>query len=307
MIFRHESNGTSWIDVEQPTPDEIRSITRELSIGERIETELLSPSPLPIVAGDAEHALLVLHFPLHGEDAHEPHNQEIDFVVGKNFVLTVRYEVVAPLHRLRKILETNSMVNERFELKADMFLEILFAHLFSSIRDHTNHLAEHLTHVEKEMFSGQEQRAVIRISAINREFLHLASAVANHEEPLERFLQALERRNFFGPAFSERAMRIRDDNAQLVRLISTQRDIATELRETNDGLLSSRQNEIMKTLTVVTFIVLPLELIASIFAMDAVGGMPFTKDPNGFWIIMGIMGIVAVILTAVFAIKRWIF
>lgn len=307
MIFRHESHGTSWIDVEQPTPDEIRNITRELGIGERIETELLAPSPLPIVAGDTDHALLVLHFPLHGEEASDSRNQEIDFVVGTDFVLTVRYEVIAPLHRLRKILETSTLVNERFELKADMILEILFAHLFASIRDHTNHLAGRLTHIEKEMFSGQERDAVIRISEINREFLHLASAVANHEEPLTRFLQALERRNFFGPAFSERALRIRGENEQLTRLITTQRDVATEMRETNDALLSARQNEIMKTLTVITFIILPLELIASLFAMDTVGGMPFRSDPNGFWIVTGLMILIGLVLTLFFAIKRWIF
>lgn len=306
MIFRHEQNGTSWIDIEQPTPEEIRAIARELSIGERIETELLAPSPLPLVAGDAEHALLVLHFPSHGGDGGETKSQEIDFVVGQKFVLTVRYEVVAPLHHLRKLLEANGLVGAHFDMRADMFLEILFAHLFAAIRDHTNHIAGRLSRIEKEMFAGHERDAVLRISEINREFLHLQAAIANHEEPLIRFLKALERRNFFGPAFGERAERIQGENEQLGRLIGTHRAVGTELRETNAALLESRQNEIMKTLTVVTFIILPLELVANVFAMS-VPGLPFAGNPNAFYIVMALMLAIGGMLTLFFASKRWIF
>ncbi|HUQ30223.1 MAG TPA: CorA family divalent cation transporter [Candidatus Paceibacterota bacterium] len=304
MIFRHESNGTVWVDIEQPTPGEIRTIAREFSIGERIEAELLTPSPLPLVAGDAEHAMLVLHFPVHSEEGHLPKTQEVDFVVGRNFVLTVRYEVVAPLHRLRKVLETNGLMGDGPELKADVFLEILFAHLFASVRDHTNHTANRLTHVEREMFTGKEREAVLRISDINREFLHLSSAIANHEEPLIRFLQALERRNFFGPAFNERALRIRAENEQLVRLISTHRAVAVELRETNESLLSSNQNESMKTLTAITLLILPAELTIFIFDMS-VPGTPLHSNPNAFWIVIGVIGVVVGTLAIIFARKHW--
>jgi magnesium transporter len=306
MILRHESHGTFWVDVEQPTPEEIHALSREFSIGERIETELLTPSPLPLVAGDAEHALLVLHFPTHTEDGGDPKNQEIDFVVGRNFVLTIRYEVVAPLHHLHKVLETNALVNNNFDLHADTFLEILFAHLFAAIRDHTNHVAGHLGHIEKEMFDGHERETIRRISEINREFLHLESATASHEEPLTRFLQALERRAFFGPAFEERALRIRAENEQITRLIKTHRAVAAELRETNGVLLEARQNEIMKTLTVVTFIILPLELILGLFELK-VPDVPFETNPDAFFIIVGILLAVAGTLTLFFARKRWIF
>ena len=306
MIFRHEQNGAFWIDIEQPTPEEVHAISKEFSIGSRIETELLSPSPLPLVAGDAEHALLVLHFPAHGTDDGQTASQEIDFVVGQKFILTVRYEVIAPLHHLRKLLEANGLVGTHFEMREDMFLEILFAHLFATMRDHTNHIANRLLHIEKGMFGGHERDTVLHISEINREFLHLQAAVANHEEPLTRFLQALERRNFFGPAFGERAQRIRGENEQLARLIGTHRAVGTELRATNMALLSARQNEVMKTLTVMTFLVLPLNLIAFIFAMH-VPGTPLMTNPNAFWIILTAMLGVVGILVLYFAKKRWIF
>lgn len=307
MIFRHEGRGARWIDIEQPTPEEIHEVARELNIGERIESELIAPTPVPLVAGDSEHALLILHFPTHQEETpNEPKAQEIDFIVGRDFVLTVRYEVIAPLHRLRKVLETEELVGSHVELRPDVFLEVLFAHLFSSIRDYTNHAASVLTRIEKDMFNGQERKTVREISEINRTFLHLHSAVVSHEEPLSRFLLALERRDFFGPAFAERARRILSENEQIGRLVRTHHEAATELRETNSALLNVRQNEIMKTLTVFNFIVLPLELIAFIFGMH-VPGTPLTDNPYAFLIIMGVMLVTASVMTLFFAIKRWIF
>ena len=156
------------------------------------------------------------------------------------------------------------------------------------------------------MFQGREREAVRAISDINREFLHLEAALANQEEPLSRFLKSLVTRNFFGPSFSERMSRIVAERSQVAHLVRAHRAVAAELRETNNALLSALQNEVIKTLTVVNFIFLPLGLISWIFAMRT-EGMPIVGSPNAFWILMGIMLTVATILTLFFARKKWIF
>lgn len=306
MVFRYEHRGGVWVDLEQPTPDEIRELAKEFSIGEQIENELLSPTPTPLVAGDAQAMLFVVHFPAHQKDEGELRPQEVDFVVGPHFVLTVRYEVITPLHHLRKLLETEDLVEGRTKMTTDVLLELLFAHLYAAIRDATDHAAARLTHIEHDMFDGRERRTVRLISNVSREFLHLESAVANHEEPLGRFLTMLGGRGFFGPSFSERASRILAERSQVARLIATHRAVASELRETNSALLESRQNEIVKTLAVINFIFLPLELIAFIFAMHELG-TPLENDPNAFWVIMGFMAFIALLLTFIATKRRWLF
>lgn len=305
MVSRYEHKGGVWVDLEQPTEEEIRQAAREFSISERIEAELLSPTPSPLVAGDPHAALLILHFPVHGVEEGETKNQEIDFVVGSRFIVTVRYEVVASLHRLKKLLETEAFVAEGAPIATDVLLEILFAHLYTAIRDHASHSASRLTRVEREMFNGRERDTVRAISDVSREFLHLEAALANQEEPLLRFLKSLETRNFFGNSFSERMTRIAAERAQIAHLVRTHRAVATELRETNSALLGARQNEIIKTLTVVNFIFLPLGLISWIFAMRT-EGMPIVDSPNAFWIVIGIMLTVSAFTTILFARKRWI-
>lgn len=306
MVYRYEYKGGIWVDIEQPTDEEIRDIAKEFSISERVETELLLPTPSALVAGDTHTSLLVLHFPAHGNENGETKSQEIDFIVGKNFIITVRYEVVASLHRLKKLLETESFVSEGAPISTDVLLEVLFAHLYTAIRDHASHSASRLTRVERDMFDGHERSAVRAISEISREFLHLEAALANQEEPLYRFLKSLGARDFFGPSFEDRMSRITAERSQIAGLVHTHRAVTTELRETNNALLSARQNEVIKTLTVVNFIFLPLGLISWTFAMRT-EGMPIIDSPNAYWIVIGIMLAVAALLTLVFARKRWIF
>src|SRR3989344_9341817 len=173
MIFRNEYRGGVWVDLEQPSVEEVRQIAQEFSISEHLERELLSPTPAPLVTGDESMALLVLHFPTQGATDGEIKSQEIDFIVGKNFILTVRYEIVAPLHHLKKLLEAQQLVTGKVPIATDTLLEILFVHLYTAMRDHVNHVASNLGHVEKEMFDGNERGTVRAISNINREFLHM--------------------------------------------------------------------------------------------------------------------------------------
>jgi Mg2+ and Co2+ transporter CorA len=306
MIFRYEYPGGVWVDLERPDVDEINQIAKEFSINERIKAELIFPTPSPLVAQDEHMALLVLHFPAHETDGGETKSQEIDFIVGGNFIVTVRYDVIVPLHHLKKILETQKLVGEHNGIATDVLLEILFAHLYTSSRDHTNHLASNLSHVEREMFDGHERDTVRRISDIGREFLHLDAALADQEETLDCFLKMLAGRGFFGASFAERSARILTERTQVMRLVGTHRAIASELRETNTALLGARQNEIMKTLTTITVVVLPLELIASVLVLH-LPGTPLLDNPNAFYIVLAIM-FGAVGLTTIFFIrKRWIF
>lgn len=306
MISRYEQHGRVWIDLERPTDEEVHTIAQEFSISERLEAELVSPTPAPLVASDAGVTFLVLHFPTHGADDGEIRDQEVDFIVGDTFIITIRYEVIAPLHHLRKALEAQQLLAPHHALTTDVLLETLFSHLYSSVRNHITTSASRLSHIEHDMFNGFERHTVRTISSASREFLHVEAALANQEEPLIRFLKAVALQDHFGKAFGERVERIRAERAQTVRLAATYRAVATELRETNASLLESRQNEIMKTLTVVTFIMLPLELITFVFSMHALG-TPLEENPNAFWIILAIMLGTSGILTFFLARKRWIF
>jgi len=306
MVTRHDYRGGVWIDLEQPSADEIREIAQEFSVSARLEREMHSPTPTPMVVNEGDAELLVLHFPAHGAEDGKTENQELDFIVGKEFIITVRYAVVAPLHHLQKLLETQKLVAAQVALTTDVLLEVLFAHLYTSVHDHTNHTVSRLASIETDMFDGAERRTILSILQVSREFLHMETAIANQEEPLGRFIEHLGAKNYFGPTFLERGERILASRTQIAHLVKTHRAVAAELRETNIALLESHQNEIMKTLTVISFILMPLELLTIMLGMHLPGTPFFDSNPNSFWVALAFLFSVAGIMIIVAARKRWL-
>ena len=304
MVFRYTYRGGVWIDLEHPTEEEVHLIAKEFGVSERLEAELFSSTPVPLAASDAGVTFLVLHFPTQGPVDGDIHDQEVDFIIGETFIITVRYEVVAPLHNLRKVLEAQQLLSPKEALTTDTLLETIFATLYTNVRNHITTSARNLTHIEHDMFNGLERSTVRLISDASRGFLHIEASLANQEEPLTRFLKALSARGLFGAPFNERAERIQTEHAQVVRLVKTYRAVATELRETNASLLEARQNEIMKTLTTITVIIMPVELIAFIFSMHAIG-TPLEQSPNAFWIILTIMVGTGALMMLFFSRRRW--
>ena len=70
-------------------------------------------------------------------------------------------------------------------------------------------------------------------------------------------------------------------------------------------MLSSKENEVMKTLTIMAFVTFPLSLIATIFGMNTVN-MPIIGGDYDFWIVIGIMAIFTFAFFVFFKKNKWL-
>src|SRR6185503_13614142 len=110
MQSRHEHAGLIWVDLESPTRDEIHAIMSEFDIQPLIGEELLLPSSKPRVEFYESYAYVILHFPAL-RHSHKHKEQEVDFVVGKKFLITTHYEAIDPIHNFNKVFEVNAAMN----------------------------------------------------------------------------------------------------------------------------------------------------------------------------------------------------
>ncbi len=86
-------------------------------------------------------------------------------------------------------------------------------------------------------------------------------------------------------------------------IVSSYRSAATELRATNDSLLSASVNEVMKTLTLIAFLTSPLTVLAGFFGMNVT--TPFEGTPEGFWFIISLGVLISLSMYLYFRFKRW--
>ncbi|HVW71921.1 MAG TPA: CorA family divalent cation transporter [Candidatus Paceibacterota bacterium] len=305
MVLRHVRGGITWIDIESPDQTELETILHEFEIDPRIEDEIISPTPYPLFIPFTDYVYMVLHFPTALPEGGTK-NQEMDFIVGKDFIITARYEVIDPIHNLHKVFEAEELLGlPNDSVKPATLLERIFRRLYGALGQEVENAARQLEHIERDIFSGRERATVRSISQVGRLLLRFDTTLTRHAEPLSAFIDELSETRFFGKSFSEHGAHIKAEREHAVNLIASYRAVATELRDTNDSLLSTSQNEVMKTLTVVTFIVFPLSLVAALFQMN-VPGAPLMENPHAFWIVIGIMVCLSALLAWFTIQRKWL-
>lgn len=305
MIVRHARGKVTWIDIESPTLDELRGVMKEFSIDARIEDEIVSPTPYPLFIPFEEYVYAVLHFPT-ADPSGGSKNQEMDFIVGKDFIITARYEVIDSIHNLHKVFEAEELLGlPNTEVKAPVLLERIFRRLYGALGNEAEQAAKRLERIERDIFEGRERATVRAISEVGRTLLRFHTTLARHADPLTAFIQELAKPEFFGKTFREHGAHIEAERVHAATLIESYRAVARELRSTNDSLLSTSQNEIIKTLTVMAFITSPPILIAGVFGMNSEYA-PLVGRTDGFWIVIGIMVLSSLSVYILFRLKRWL-
>ena len=186
---------------------------------------------------------------------------------------------------------------------AGYLLFYLLKEFYKMLDGELEHIGNDFTGIEKKIFSGKERDMVTSISHLNRDLLNFKQTLRPHKEVLESF--ELAGNKFFGQDFSYHLRAIIGGYYRISSVLDGHRETLLELRDTNDSLLTSKTTEIMKTLTVTAFIILPLTFIGQLFGMS-LNTIPLANTPNSFWLIIGFMGFVAMCLFAYFKFhKKW--
>jgi magnesium transporter len=301
MILRYTYGDIAWIDLEAPTAEEVRSVAEEFSLHPLVADELLTPTLRPKVDVYKEFIYLILHFPVL---KNKKIDQEIDFVIGSNFIITTRYGAVDPLNAFAKVFTPESFVSsEAMGRHAGFVFFHMMRKLYRSLAADLGAIEERLRQVEENIFAGREREMVHDISRLSTLLLDFRQSTISHREVLASFETA--GKAFFGESFAYYLQDITGEYYKMYNALTSNREFLAELRETNNSLLTTKQNEVMKTLTIMAFIILPTTILASIFGMNA-EHMPIIGSPHDFWILVGLMVALVIAVLSFFKYRRWL-
>ena len=307
MIKSYVYKNITWVDVQSPDREELKKLSETHDLDPRITHEVFTPSPISEVRQFDDTIFAVFHFPVYKQthSDHEEHTQEIDFIIGKDFIISIRYDSNDALHRFTRKLEVDSIT------RSGSSKDITGMHMFHSIVselqkstvEELRHLNDKIVTIQKQLDRSEEERLITDISLLGRTLLEFQNALMMHKDTYERLTPIAE-------SLSEEVgytlmLDIRKNHHKIANEVTHYRRIATELRETHLSLLNARQNEIMKKLTVLAFLTFPTTVIAAIFSMTATN-TPLVGHPNDFWIIVAIMGILTASAYIYFIVRRWL-
>ncbi|MFZ1701220.1 MAG: magnesium/cobalt transporter CorA [Pyrinomonadaceae bacterium] len=249
-----------------------------------------------------------LFFIVHGVKPEEtrPTNfvtKELDGYLGPNYVVTFHRERFRSIKDVKKQLRVNPFAMQRGS-----------AYLLHQILDNLVDLYMPLIDEFDRVINTLEVRVLDTTrndNAMLGEIMNVRRAVARQKRISSRQLQVLYRISHGEfPHIPEPMLPyFRDVHDHLLRitdLAEGYRDLVGGLFDIHFAVVGSRTNDVMKTLAVVSAIILPLGLIAGIYGMNFVD-MPGLKTPLGFWLTVALMLLITAGLLVYFWRRGWIF
>ncbi len=297
-----------WVDLRGDSPEELE-IAKDvlanvfqfhyLTIEDCLETR-----NQPKIEGFPDY----IYFIVHGVKPDETTStnfvtKELDGYLGKNYVITFHVEKFQSIKIVKSQVRTSTFAMKRgpayllhqiLDRLVDLYMPVVddFDNTISVLEERVFGMRKSSNAVLAEIMDVR--RSVARLKRISSRQLDVMYRMSHGEfpqipEPVLPFFRDVH----------DHLLRISD-------LAESYRDLVGGLFEIHFAVVSNKTNEIMKTLAVLSAIILPLSLLAGIYGMNF-ENMPELKSEHGYWVTLGAMGIITLVLLWYFWRRGWIF
>jgi magnesium transporter len=298
-----EHDGLRWVDIARPTVREIEYLRREFHFDEFALEDCLSRIQRPKLDDYETYLFLVLHIPVHDKLTRRTSAAEVDIFVGPDYVVTVHDERAKPLTVLFEAVRDNRLVREANMSRGS---GLLFYRIIDRLVDYIfpvlSKMADNIETIEEMTFDRNVLRTVQEISIVRRDLIAMRRIIRPQLGVLGTLARKdvpwlkLDEDDYFGD--------IHDHLAKAWDTLEDFQDVVTSLGNANDSLNLHRTNEVIRALTIISVIMLPLTLVSGIYGMNI--RLPFEESPMAFLIIGGIMVTIAISMLSVFRWRGWL-
>lgn len=257
----------------------------------------------PQIFKGSDYIFLVLHFPILRDGRIVA--AEVDFFIGHGFLITVNSSNLRSLTSFFSLgkKSPDSLLSYSLESAAILLYEILDNLIASCYRLLDDNSID-LTQIEELIFSNKQREAVKRILITRRNIVSVRKIMQNHKNILQQLME-MDSTVVDRLAIKKYYNSLVDHSKRIWETLDNQKEMVEVLNNTNESFSNDRMTRIMKTLTIFSVILMPLNLIAVTFAMRT-EGIPLVNHPFGFWIIVCFMIVISLAMLLFFGKKHWL-
>ena len=307
MITKITSKKITWIDIKNPRDKDIIYIKEKFPfLHKTVLAEIIPPGYRAKVEKHKNYMFLILYYPIFNPAHKTTQSREVDIIITKNHIITSHYQTLIPL---KKLFDQINLYKENKEKYLNDNTGVLLHHLILGMLDSAFSklyaIEKNIDQIENSIFDGKEKQLVQEISLIKRDVLSFRRILAPQYAVIESLYK--ESVNFFGEQIVPYMEDTLGDFSRVQNLIEDQKETMQALSETNDSLLNTKINEIIKLLTIFSVMVLPLTLLTSVWGMNT-EYLPFLHLPVpwDFFSVMGIMFATSGGMLLFFKKKKWL-
>jgi magnesium transporter len=266
-IAELSANGLTWIHVDQPGPLEAALVAERFGFHELDIEDVLSKRQRPKIDEYESYAFIVLHFPFYDKTVQRLNAAELDIFIGSDFVITLpNVELLPVTHLFDRCEKDEELRDEIFSKGSGYLLYHVLDDLFDYCFPILDKIGWKLDAIEDDLFEGRSDEIVRDISNTKQEIIAYRKIIKPERatvRSLERYTQRFlpEDLELYFDDIVDAAERIWD-------LLDNYKEVVEALEQTNESIISHRQQYRLQILTVFSVIFLPLTLISGIFGMN---------------------------------------
>ena len=288
-----------WLDVENPTKKELELLKNEFKLHPLTIEDCVNTNARPKIEQFPTYMFLVLHAAGMQPRTGKVKTLELNICIGKNFILTIHIDTIPSINTNWERCQKNTQLLSKGS-------DSLLHHIVDSLVDNYFPLLDMLDtkidKIEEEVFKEASQKTLSQIFSVKKDLLFLRRFVAPQREMVNLLSKDQYQliRSFIQIYFRD----VFDNLLFIQEAIDTYRDSISGALDAYLSGISNKTNEIMKTLTIIATIAMPLTLITGIYGMNF-KNMPELEWPFGYFGVYALMALVGIGMLIYFKKRKW--
>ncbi|MEK7478651.1 MAG: CorA family divalent cation transporter [Patescibacteria group bacterium] len=299
-----KNKNITWIDIAKPTKQDIEFIAKQHKFHPIILDELLHVSAHSRVDIYDQYLYLTYHIPIYDQIMKTSRKAEIDCLITKNKIITVHYEELEPINNFTRNLTNNLHFKETSMDNTGKLLYSIIEEIISFSMRQLKHIEENVIGLTQELFTGNEEAMLRKISYVKRDLLDYRIISG----PQEILLKSLKETaiKFWGGSIVVYLSDLVGDHLKVIQHLENYQQTIESLEETNAQLLNAKTNSVMKKFTILAFLTIPIVIIMQLFAVESFNRLFGENDLKVFLISLIAVISVTTISLVVFKNKKWL-
>jgi magnesium transporter len=299
------AEGLRWVKIDHPTNVEQAWLEEHFDFHALDFEDVLSRNQRPKIDTYDDYLFIVLHFPVFDSAAGRLGAGELDLFVGPGYLVTIPNQPLQPVEYLFERCRQKEEMREQLFSRGSGYLlyrivDDGFDYCFPMLRK----IGNKLDALEQEIFEGRSEEIVRDISNVKQEIINFRKVI-RPQRPVLADLEKVKSR-YLAPEIDLEIYfdDIVDAQERIWDMLENYKEVIEALEDTNESVISHRVNDILRVLTSISVIVLPLTFIASLWGMNV--GVPGEGDPEDFYAIVGVCIVVLVAMLTFFRRRGWL-
>jgi magnesium transporter len=299
------ANNITWIDIQNPKQKDLDQLKEKFKLHPFIARQFLPPIHRPKIEEYPAQLFIVLHFPVYNRKTRQTKPVELDFIVTPTTLITSHAEKIPELETFFNDCQLQNYHQTQHFKSSGHLLFGLLDWLIDSCLPMLDHISEKIESIENQVFQGKEKEMLSEIALVKKDLIDFRRAIKPQRSVLEILGKKVPR--LFSQELKPLAQEVIGSNIRVWNVLENHRELINSIEQTNNSLLSYKLSDIMKFLTVLSFITFPLSVVVGFFGMNVFDSVPIVrKNPYAWLVILVFMFLSSGVMIAYFRKKKWL-